>query len=357
MDQRALEAIEVIVPNLHWRYSGVTATNRMIAPRLAERVRAAWLGRHAPDGIAQMSFGDLLTLRRPRPGGQRVIWHARRNDEMMVGLLLKKLGWPLALVFTSAAQRRHTSLTRRLIAAMDAVISPTEAAASFLDRAAVIVPHGVDTELYRPPADRMAAFAATGLPGCCAIGLFGRVRPQKGTDVFIKAMCRLLPRYPDFTAIVIGRVSAEHRAFAADLERRAAAAGIGDRVHFLGELPIEEVPPWYQAITIYVFASRNEGFGLTLIEAMAAGCALVAARAGAADKVVTDGENGLLVPPGDVDALVSALEPLMRDPPRAAALGRRARERVLAAFSIAAEADRIVALYHTLWQAMAARPR
>jgi mannosyltransferase len=357
MDQRALEAIEVIVPNLHWRYSGVTATNRMIAPRLAERVRAGWLGRHAPDGIAQMSLGDLLALRRPRPGGRRVIWHARRNDEMMAGLLLKKLGWPLALVFTSAAQRRHTSLTRRLIAAMDAVISPTEAAASFLDRNAAIVPHGVDTELYRPPADRMAAFAATGLPGRHAIGLFGRVRAQKGTDVFIEAMCRLLPRHPDFTAVVIGRVSAEHRAFAADLQRRAAAAGVGDRVRFLGELPIAEVPRWYQAITIYVFASRNEGFGLTLIEAMAAGCALVAARAGAADKVVTEGENGLLVPPGDVEALVGAIEPLMCDPERAAALGRRARERVLGAFSIEAEADRIVAVYRTLWEAMAARPR
>jgi mannosyltransferase len=355
MDQRALEAIEVIVPNLHWRYSGVTATNRMIAPRLAGRVRIGWLGRDATDGITRISLRDLLRLRRPRRGGQRLIWHARRNDEMIAGLALKKLGWPLALVFTSAAQRRHTSVTRRLIAAMDAVISPTEAAASFLDRPAAIVPHGVDIDLYRPPTDRMAAFVATGLPGRYAIGLFGRVRPQKGTDVFIKAMCRLLPRYPDFAAVVIGRVAAEHRAFAADLQRQAAAAGLGERVRFLGELPIEEVPRWYQAIAIYVFASRNEGFGLTLIEAMAAGCALVAARAGAAEKIVADGENGLLVPPGDVDALVAALEPLMRDPPHAAALGMRARERALSAFSIEVEADRIVAVYRALWQAMAAR--
>lgn len=355
MDQRTLEAIEVIVPNLHWRYSGVTATNRMIAPRLAKRVRIGWLGRHAPDGVPRLSFGDLLALRRPRPGRPPLIWHARRNDEMMIGLALKALGWPLALIFTSAAQRRHKSLTRRLIAAMDAVISPTEAAASFLERPATIVPHGVDTDLYRPPPDRAAAFAATGLPGRYAIGVFGRVRPQKGTDVFVQAMCRLLPRYPDFSAVVIGRIAAENTAFAADLRRQVAAAGLADRVLFMGELPIDEVPRWYQAITIYVFASRNEGFGLTLIEAMAAGCALVAAQAGAAEKVVTDGETGLLVPPGDVDALVAALEPLMRDPARASALGMRARERVLDAFSIDAEADGIVAVYRALWQAMAAK--
>ncbi|MFZ1896291.1 MAG: glycosyltransferase family 4 protein, partial [Rhodoplanes sp.] len=179
----------------------------------------------------------------------------------------------------------------------------------------------------------------------------------KGTDVFVQAMCRLLPRYPDFSAVVIGRMAAEHGAFAADLQRQVAAAGLADRFRFMGELPIDEVPRWYQALTIYVFASRNEGFGLTLIEAMAAGCALVAARAGAADKVVADGETGLLIPPGDVDALVAALEPLMRDPAQASALGMRARERVLSVFSIEAEADGIVAVYRALWQAMAAQAR
>lgn len=357
MNQQELEAIEVIVPNLHWRYSGVTATNRTIAPRLAKRLRIGWLGRHAPDGVPLLSFGDLLALRKPRAGRPPLIWHARRNDEMMVGLALKALGWPLALIFTSAAQRRHKALTRRMIAAMDAIISPTEAAASFLDRAATVVPHGVDTDLYRPPADRAAAFAATGLPGRYAIGVFGRVRPQKGTDVFVQAMCRLLPRYPDFTAVIIGRMAAEQGAFAADLKQQVAAAGLADRVRFLGELPIEEVPRWYQVLTLYVFASRNEGFGLTLIEAMAAGCALVAARAGAADKVVTEGETGLLVPTGDADALVAALEPLMRDPARASALGMRARERAMSTFSIEAEVDGIVAVYRALWQAIAARRR
>ena len=67
MDQRILEAVEVIIPNLHWRYSGVTATNRMIAPRIAKRVRTVWLGRDAPAGIAQISLTDLLRPRRCPP--------------------------------------------------------------------------------------------------------------------------------------------------------------------------------------------------------------------------------------------------------------------------------------------------
>jgi mannosyltransferase len=108
--------LQLIVPNLHRRYSGVTATNRMVAPKLARMYRAAWLGPHAPDGIARMGFADLLKLRRH---GTPLIWHARRNDEMIAGLLLRALGWPLKLVFTSAAQRHHKRLTRWLIRQMD----------------------------------------------------------------------------------------------------------------------------------------------------------------------------------------------------------------------------------------------
>jgi mannosyltransferase len=264
---------------------------------------------------------------------------------MLAGVLLQRLGWPFKLIFTSAGQRRHSWITRLLIARMDAVIATSDASAAYLQRPATVVLHGVDPDLYRPPPDRAAAFGASGLPGKYGIGCFGRVRAQKGTDVFVEAMCALLPYYPDFSAVVIGSVTPDQRAFARALEARVAEAGLTDRVRFLGELPIEDVPPWYQRIAIYAFTSRNEGFGLTLLEAMAAGAALVAARAGGAERVVTDGETGVLVPPGDVAALVAALEPLLRDPERAAEMGRQARARVMAEFSIDAEVAHIAAVH------------
>jgi mannosyltransferase len=85
-----------------------------------------------------------------------------------------------------------------------------------------------------------------------------------------------------------------------------------------------------------------------LIEAMAAGAALVAARAGAAELVVEDGATGVLVPPGDADALAAALERLMRDPVAATAMGARARRRVEEKFSLDAEAAAIAAVYRRL---------
>jgi mannosyltransferase len=337
--------LQLIVPNLHRRYSGVTATNRMVAPKLAKMFRAAWLGPDAPEGIARIGVADLFKLWRRRAP---LIWHARRNDEMIVGVLLRLLGWPLKLVFTSAAQRHHTWITRWLINRMDAIIATNDISASFLKREATVIPHGVDVDRYAPPSNRATAFAEAGLPGRYAVGCFGRVRAQKGSDVFVEAMCRLLPRYPDFTAVIVGAITPEHSGFANDLKKRIEAAGLQSRIVITGELPIEDVQRWYQRLTIYAFTSRNEGFGLTLIEAMSVGAALVASRAGAAELVVEDGITGVLTPPGAADALVAALEPLMQDPASAAAMGERGRARVLEKFSLDAEANRIAAVYRTL---------
>ena len=345
IENNSADNLQLIVPNLHRRYSGVTATNRMVAPKLAKMFRAAWLGPDAPDGIARIGVADLLRLWLRRTP---LIWHARRNNEMITGVLLRSLGWPLKLVFTSAAQRHHTWITRWLINRMDAIIATSDISASFLKRQATVIPHGVDTDRYAPPANRAAAFAAAELPGRYAIGCFGRVRAQKGSDVFVDAMCRLLPRYPDFTAVMVGAITTEHIAFANDLKKRIEAAGLQSRIVITAELPVEDVQRWYQRLTIYAFASRNEGFGLTLIEAMSAGAALVASRAGAAELVVEDGVTGVLTPPGDVVALVAALEPLMRDPASAAAMGERGRARVLEKFSLDAEADRIAEVYRAL---------
>jgi mannosyltransferase len=148
--------------------------------------------------------------------------------------------------------------------------------------------------------------------------------------------------------VIVGAVVPEQQGFANGLKQQIEAAGLQSRIVITGELEIEEVQRWYQRLTIYAFTSRNEGFGLTLIEAMSSGAALVAARAGAAEFVVEDGVTGVLTPPGDAEALVAALEPLMEEPAAAIAMGQQARARVVEKFSLEAEANAIAAVYKTL---------
>src|SRR5271154_3015506 len=225
-NDETLDALEVIIPNLNWRYSGGTAVNRTIAPLIAKRWRAAWFGPDRPGGIAALSLGDLVRLRfRSPPHGKVRIWHARRNVEMLAGLFLNLFGYGFALIFNSASQRKKTWLTHFLIGRMDAVIATSEIAAQFLRRPATVILHGIDVDLYRPPADRLAAFAKTGMPGKYGIGTFGRGRRQKGSDLFVEAMCRLLPRYPDFCAVVVGLTTVDNLPFVEGLKQRLPPPG------------------------------------------------------------------------------------------------------------------------------------
>jgi len=348
--------VEVIATNLKWRFSGVTSTILALLPVQAKRARIAALGPNLPREWPRITWSGLFRHGwRSPPGRAFRIWHARRNIEMLAGLILRAvLRMPLKLVFTSAAQRRHSSWTRFLLARMDAVIAVSPEAASHLDVPCEVVLHGVDTARYRPAEDRDAQWAATGLPGRYGIGVFGRVRAQKGTDRFVDVMCRLLPRYPDFTAVVVGAITPDQRRFADALHAKIAAAGLDKRIVLLQELPADDVPAWLRRVTLVVGPQVWEGFGLVPLEAMASGVAVVATRVGAARHLIAEGETGYLVEPDDMAGLEARIESLMRDPAAAAAMGRRGRAHVVQRFSIEREAVGIQGVYDRLWGAVPA---
>ncbi|MDH7599801.1 MAG: glycosyltransferase family 4 protein [Sedimentisphaerales bacterium] len=336
----------VINPCLGRRYSGINASLIAVFPHLDKLLPMAVMGLHVPGHIRRIKWVDLLQ----QDNSRWRIWHARRNMDMVVGLLLRRgLGLRLLMVFTSAAQRSHTWTTRCYVKKMDAIIAPTRAAASFLSRPAVIVPHGVDTNLFFPPADRAVEWARTGLPGRYGIGVFGRVRPQKGTGDFVDAIMKVLPERPDWTAVIIGQTTAEYAAFQRTLVQRLVNAGLEKRVRFVGFLPNpSQIPGWYRALSVVVCPSRVEGFGLPCLEAMASGCPVVATRTGAWPEIVEDGLDGYLVPCGDVEAMADAIRRITADPSRLAVMGRHARQKIEDRYQITNEAAGIFGVYRQL---------
>lgn len=343
-----LRGLVALAPNLHWRYSGVTSTILALAPIFsARRVPIACVGAHLPGNVARIPFRQIFTQGWSRPPvGTFRVWHARRNDEMIVGLALKfLLRQPWKLIFTWAGQRRQTAFTRFLLRHMDAVIATSEGSASYLEVPCAIIHHGVDVQRFSPLPDRAEAWRRAGLPGSFGIGAFGRIRPQKGTDVLVGAALKLFPAYPEAVLLLTGLTTPDNAAFVESLKQQIAAAGLEQRILFLGEQPREKMPWWFALVQLYVAPMRWEGFGLTPLEAMASGAAVVATRTGAAAQLVADGETGALVPPGDLDALAGAMEPLLADPERARAMGRKGREKAVADHDIASEAAHIVEVY------------
>lgn len=349
-------AIDVIAPNFKRRLSGVTSTIIQLVPAQAQLgARIAVIGPGLPGNLPRVRFRDLWRLwQRPEGGSGFRIWHARRNTEMLPGIIMRDLlRMPLKLVFTSAAQRHHKGITRFLIDRMDRVIATGSGSAHYLKVAHTVIMHGIDTVKFRPAPDKATARQAVALPGGATadtrlIGCFGRVRHQKGTDLFVEAMIELLPRLPDWKAVITGRVTPENAGFAAGLRDRIAEVGLSDRILLLGEVP--DILPWYQAIDLYVAPSRNEGFGLTPLEAMACGVPAVTTTAGAYADMIVPGVNGEICEAGDGPGLTAAIARVLERGPAISQLGATALDMVRSRFAIEVEARAVNAVYAELLQ-------
>lgn len=336
----------VVAPNLKRRLSGVTATVVRLIPVQARLIDIRATGPGLPPQVPHIPLWRAALMPRDRWR----VWHARRNTEMALGLILRRLlRRRYRLMFTSAAQRRHTGFTRWLIRQQEALVATTPQAASYLERPAQIVMHGVDTDIFHPPADRAALRRDLGLdPDAVLIGCFGRVREQKGVDLLVQAGLRLLPDRPRAQILFTGRITPEHRGFADDLQARIAAAGLADRIRFLGELPWDRLVAHYQALDLFAAPARWEGFGLTPLEAMACGVPAIGSRVGAYEALIRDGQTGSIVDTGDAGSLTDALARWLDDDAARAAAGRAARAHVTAHHSIATEARALVDIYSDL---------
>jgi glycosyltransferase involved in cell wall biosynthesis len=172
--------------------------------------------------------------------------------------------------------------------------------------------------------------AELGIPAdAFVVGCFSRLHPWKGQSVLLDAVARM----PAVHALVVGGALFSGEApYEAELRGRAELPAYAGRVHMLGAR--DDVPRLLTACDVVVHASvLAEPFGRVLVEAMLAGRPVVATDAGGVPEVVTDGETGVLVPPGDARALGEALDRLRREPARSAALARRASQHARQRFS------------------------
>ncbi|MDR2337109.1 MAG: glycosyltransferase family 4 protein [Deltaproteobacteria bacterium] len=346
------EEIEVILPNLNRRFSGVTGAVSAVVPHQTQDICFAQVGYQIPINIPRLSWRQLFRLTaKPLADGRLRIFHTRRNIEMLTGLILKYiLRRKIHLLHTSAAQRIHSAWTCFLFRQMDTLIATSPRTATFLPRTPdFIIPHGVNIDKYYPAQDRLSEWANSGAVGKYGIGIFGRVRPQKGVQEYVDALCEVLPRHPDFTAIIVGETTPQFLNFEISLKNKIKKLGLEKRFLWLGKLKLEEVPLWFRCVSIVAAVSRNEGFGLTCLEAMASGAAVVATMTGAFDTLIRDGVDGFIIPCNDTTALAAALEKLLAAPEMTAQMGKAARQRVCDHYTIQKEAAAITKAYRAVF--------
>jgi glycosyltransferase involved in cell wall biosynthesis len=203
------------------------------------------------------------------------------------------------------ASAAYTEITRYCLAGSD------------LAGAAIPLPYGVDARTYTPDRRSEAIRASFGAkPGQTVLFAAQRLSPPKRVDLLIDVAQKLEAIEPGaYHLVIVGKGSESPR-----LEAKIAAAGIGNVV-LAGYVSENDLPNWYASSDIFVSHSMFETFGVMFAEAMASGLPIVAAATSSVPMVVTDGENGSLIAPLDVDGFVAAIRDLRADPVRAASIG------------------------------------
>jgi len=343
---------ELYVTNYNRNFTGVSATAANVIRQQVARHDLALVGQPLPGCPVPLTRAAAARITRSHEPADLpfAIWHVRRNTEMRSAVWLRDVRRAnIKIVFTSAAQRLHSAYPRWLIRQMDAVIATTERAAEFVPHVRAVVPHGVDTDVFSPATNRANAWEQMGFGGTHGIATVGRIRPEKGTDLFVEAMLRLLPERPGAVALVIGRAGGKHEAFLTKLKAQVEAAGLADRLLFIGEYPAADLPKLMRALSLVVQLPRYEGYGMVPLEALASGVPFVGSDAGYYGAFSHAGRVGKVVPLGAAEAAAHAALSLLRREDQAA-LSDAARRWAEGRFSARAEADGIEAVYNALWE-------
>ncbi len=203
-----------------------------------------------------------------------------------------------------------------------------------------LVVNGIDGEEVRALAERAPlSREALGLSADAQVlGCVARFDRIKGLDLLVGAFCRLAAGYPGLALVLAGGGERER-----EIRKHVARAHVTDRVRFTG--PLAEPSRLFPAVDIYVSASRYEGLGLGLLEAMACGLPVVATRVTGHVDVVVDGITGFLARPGDPEDLAATVSRLVDDPELRRAMGKAGRERVAAHFGLGPMVGQLARLY------------
>lgn len=229
-----------------------------------------------------------------------------------------------------ALEQGTNLLANELIANSLAVLNDAEAHERILPSVRTVIYSGVDLDLYEP--------ATPGVDGPIRLVTVGALAPRKGQEYAIEALSMLKESGVDATLDLVGAGPDE-----AKLRRLVADAGLGDLVSFAGEQ--EDPRPYLKRADVFLLPSRQEGFAVALLEAMATGLPVIATDVGGNAEALVDGEGGRIVPAQQPAAIAAAVADLAKERRRWPEIGRFNRARVQDRFSIDASARHLADWY------------
>jgi len=225
----------------------------------------------------------------------------------------------------------------------DAIIAISHAVKEWLVQEHRIPPEKVFVVHYGIEAERFRGKEGGGRNDGPVIGTIGRLEPVKGHETLIRAMPHILMRFPQARLLIAGH---DPWGYGDILRQMVDRLGLSGKVELLGF--VTDIPAFLNSIDVFAFASRSEGFGQVIIEAMAAGRPVVASRIPPITEIVVDGETGLLAEPNNPEAFAKAILWVLQNPDKAREMGQRGRKRVEMFFSAEQMAKKTLEVYQAV---------
>lgn len=325
--------------------AGFAALEQRAAERNADLV--------AIDDNGPFDWGIVRRFRELCERLQPTIWHAHDYKSDLIGLLLRRHFPNMHLVTTTHGYVERTwklpayyAIDKWCLPRYEHVVCVSEDLYETVTGLGVpasrctFVPNGIDTDEFRRLRPSVEAKREAGVPdGRMVVGAVGRLSAEKGFDMLIKAFSRVLASTDTDAELWILGEGRERP----NLEQLIADLGLGDRVKLMGFRT--DTLELYQCMDAYALSSLREGLPNVVLEAMATGVPLVATRTAGVPSVVEDGESGLLLDPGDEDALTDRLSRLMTSRELRERLAAGARKTIEERYSFALRMSRIKRIY------------
>ncbi|TKJ41745.1 hypothetical protein CEE37_04025 [candidate division LCP-89 bacterium B3_LCP] len=272
---------------------------------------------------------------------QRIeVMHLHRSRDLASFSLLRRNPRLLTLQIESRLHKKDP-LHRFYYARLDRLLTITERMRGFASEALPVDPgdiftlhYGLDVDSFMKDAgDKDSFLRQYDIPNdAILVGLIGRLEESKGQHILLRAFADIYRQKPEVYIFIVGETPPEGSDYDASLKNLANTLGVSDRVRFVKFQT--DLSPVYSALDIFVLASREEAFGLVLLEAMAFGLPIIATNAGGVPEIIQNNLNGLLVEPHNPEALSDALNSLIDDPKLRRGIGTKGYEIVRERFSI-----------------------
>jgi len=348
LKKKANELPDIILTNIHKKYTGVTSTIINLYPEHDKLFNIGLYGNSININEKKVNFIDFIFFGYKLPNKIKFrLLHVRRNNEIIFGLFIKKiLRIPIKILLTEPKSTKHSFFTKFLINKVDYIIVTHKKCIKILpdkQKVIAVIPHGVkcnnniinNNNIYN-------------LKNKFVVSTFGRVRKQKGTHIFVMSLIKIMHKYPDLIGVIVGLTDIRHYFFKNNLINLIKKNNLSDRIIFTGFVDKQTINYIYNNTTLSICVPLQEEFGLTPIESFSNGVPVICSDTGAFDIMIDEYKTGNIIPVNNVDLLSEKIEYYLNNREKISEMKDFCLNKYKNNFRVEIEANKINSIYKKL---------